>query len=535
MRQVVSLTSTYSSDEFGICSALFELGGLVVMHDASGCNSTYTTHDEPRWYDTDSMIYVSAISEVEAIMGDDEKLLRDLEETAGDLHPKFIAIIGAPIPYMIGTDLPAIAHLLEERTGIPAFGFPANGMNLYTKGISDALYALVDRFCLPAKDTENASETSDAPDLSAGRKKSLTGCSRKMNILGATPLDLPAKGCVPAIWAWAERFGFEKGASLSLETSLEEIVRAGEACVNLVVSYGGLAAARLLQKRFGTPYIVGIPFGTVFSEVLGRRLQEIYANAASRKDAENPLKEILRRAKDDRPSDSCENAASQKDRPSGSCENAASQKDRPSGSCENAASKKDRPSDSDEDAASKKDRPSDAGEDAASQAGRSSDSDENSISQKGSSSDSDENAASQKDRPFDSGGVSSYNNTVYSAVPRVSGDEPLLIIGESVFAASFAAAVELEQGIPTRVLCPVDTEDALLRPGDLRVESDDDLIGHLSKAKRIAADPLFRPLTPKTADFYDLPHTAFSGRIFEKTVPNRIAVPVREDFRKTPR
>ena len=465
MRQVVSLTSTYSSDEFGICSALFELGGLVVMHDASGCNSTYTTHDEPRWYDTDSMIYVSAISEVEAIMGDDEKLLRDLEETAGDLHPKFIAIIGAPIPYMIGTDLPAIARLLEERTGIPAFGFPANGMNLYTKGISDALYALVDRFCIPAKDTENASETSDAPDLSADRKKSLTGCSRKMNILGATPLDLPAKGCVPAIWAWAERFGFERGASLSLETSLEEIVRAGEACVNLVVSYGGLAAARLLQKRFGTPYVVGIPFGTVFSEVLGHRLQEIYANAASRKDAENPLKEILRRAQKDRPSDSVENAASQKDRPS----------------------------------------------------------------------DSVENAASQKDRPFDSGGVSSYYSNAYAVVPRVSGDESLLIIGESVFAASFAAAVELEQGIPTRVLCPVDTEDALLRPGDLRVESEDDLIGHLSKAKRIAADPLFRPLAPKTADFYDLPHTAFSGRIFEKTVPNRIAVPVREDFRKTPR
>ena len=41
------------------------------------------------------------------------------------------------------------------------------------------------------------------------------------------------------------------------------------------------------------------------------------------------------------------------------------------------------------------------------------------------------------------------------------------------------------------MLCPVDTEDALLRPGDLRVESEDDLIGHLSKAKRIAADPLF--------------------------------------------
>ena len=87
MKQVSGLISTYSSDEFGICSALFELGGMVVMHDASGCNSTYTTHDEPRWYDMDSMIFISAISESEAIMGDDDKFIGDLIETAEELHP----------------------------------------------------------------------------------------------------------------------------------------------------------------------------------------------------------------------------------------------------------------------------------------------------------------------------------------------------------------------------------------------------------------------------------------------------------------
>ncbi len=35
---------------------------------------------------------------------------------------------------------------------------------------------------------------------------------------------------------------------------LDDIIRAGEADVNLVVSYGGLEAARILQRRFGTPY-----------------------------------------------------------------------------------------------------------------------------------------------------------------------------------------------------------------------------------------------------------------------------------------
>ena len=47
--------SCYASDTAGVCSALFELGGMTVVHDASGCNSTYSTFDEPRWYNTESI------------------------------------------------------------------------------------------------------------------------------------------------------------------------------------------------------------------------------------------------------------------------------------------------------------------------------------------------------------------------------------------------------------------------------------------------------------------------------------------------
>ena len=34
MKQVARVLSTYSADLFGICSVLYELGGLVEMHDA---------------------------------------------------------------------------------------------------------------------------------------------------------------------------------------------------------------------------------------------------------------------------------------------------------------------------------------------------------------------------------------------------------------------------------------------------------------------------------------------------------------------
>ena len=36
----------------------------------------------------------------------------------------------------------------------------------------------------------------------------------------------------------------------------------------------------------------------------------------------------------------------------------------------------------------------------------------------------------------------------------------------------------------------------------------------LKDAKIIVADPLYRPICPKNSSFYELPHVAFSGRIY---------------------
>ena len=238
VKQTSRIISTYSSDTFGVCSALFELGGLVVMHDASGCNGTYTTHDEPRWFDMDSMVYISALTEMEAIMGDDEKLIADIAAAAEQLHPKFIAIVGTPIPTMVGFDFQAVAALIEERTGIPSFGFAATGMNTYVHGVSMALETLARHF------VADTGKKTDTPS---------------MNILGLTPLDFSLNGQAESIAQWAGEQGYEVLSSWAMGSSLEDIARAGEAHLNLVVSAGGLKAAKVLEKRFETPYLVGIP------------------------------------------------------------------------------------------------------------------------------------------------------------------------------------------------------------------------------------------------------------------------------------
>ena len=114
MRIVKRVLSTYSADNFGVCSALYELGGLVVMHDASGCNSTYNTHDEPRWYNMDSLVFISGLTEKNAIFGNDDKLISDLVTAAHEFHPRFIAVCGGPLPHIIGTDFRAVAKAISS-------------------------------------------------------------------------------------------------------------------------------------------------------------------------------------------------------------------------------------------------------------------------------------------------------------------------------------------------------------------------------------------------------------------------------------
>ena len=272
MKQTARIISTYSADVMGVCSALFELGGMTVMHDASGCNSTYTTHDEPRWYDMDSMVFISGLSEIEAIMGDDEKLIGDICDATSELHPEFIAIAGSPISAMTGFDYEAVAEVIELRTGIPAFGFPTTGMNTYIHGASMALAGIAKRFV-------------EEPENGSGDKDS--SAPYKVNILGLTPLDFSIVGMDRSIEHWLEDNGFEVVSKWAMGSSLDEIRRSAEADVDLVVSASGIGAAEVLYERFGIPYIVGVPVG---DQPAGQSPKVFLANML-KKYAENKRKE----------------------------------------------------------------------------------------------------------------------------------------------------------------------------------------------------------------------------------------------------
>ena len=291
MKQIASRISIYSADAFGVCSALYELGGLCVMHDASGCNSTYNTHDEPRWYDFDSMVYISGLSEMEAIMGDDQKFIDDIVYTAKELSPNFIAMAGTPIPTMIGTDFKAIANIIEKETNIPTFGFDTTGMHSYVSGAYKAFEALAKRF-LKRNDKESRGEQKESVDKE-GREHQNSRI--KVNILGVTPLDFSINKSVEAMVDLLKENNFEVISTWAMGSSLEYIKNAGDADVNLVVSYSGIGAAKYMYENLNIPYVVGTPFGKEFAKKVIEDLKEVkstkenkisYDNRKIDKDAE---------------------------------------------------------------------------------------------------------------------------------------------------------------------------------------------------------------------------------------------------------
>ncbi len=258
MRIVKRVLSTYSADNFGVCSALYELGGLVVMHDASGCNSTYNTHDEPRWYNMDSLVFISGLTEKNAIFGNDDKLISDLVTAAHEFHPRFIAVCGGPLPHIIGTDFRAVAKAVERQCGIPTFGFQTNGMDSYISGAGQALEALVSMM------PERRTDTNTGP--------------AKVNILGVTPLDFSMNGSVEELRKLLEREGFKVGSTWAMGDDLDHLLKSADASVNLVVSAVGLRAAAAMEKRFGIPYVIGLPAGKKVTE---RIVDELRRKAVS--------------------------------------------------------------------------------------------------------------------------------------------------------------------------------------------------------------------------------------------------------------
>ena len=238
MKSLLKHLSPFAPDQSGAVSALFDFGGLIVICDAGGCTGNICGFDEPRWFVRRSAVFSAGLRDMDAILGRDDKLVAKLQSAMDGSGLNFSAIIGTPVPAIIATDFKALKRMAEKRTGLPAITVPATGTRHYDRGASDAWLELFKTFA-----TEN-----------------LPVDPGTVGILGASPLDFPALDAGDLLSAALKQDGWKTVQCYGMGAGLDDVRAASAAAKNIVVSPAGFAAAKYLQKTFGTPYEVRCPW-----------------------------------------------------------------------------------------------------------------------------------------------------------------------------------------------------------------------------------------------------------------------------------
>lgn len=269
----------FAPDQSGAVSILYELGGMVVILDAGGCTGNICGFDEPRWSSDRSAIFSAGLRDMDAIMGRDKALVEKIAAAQERLQSKFIAIVGTPVPAVIGTDYQALRRMLQKKVSVPILCIETNGMKSFEYGAEKAYLALLAAFSLPREAEDNAGDAGKPTE--AGR----------IGVFGTFPITESG----PAERTWIEKGIAESlkegvllpvaedasAASVAEDTSvvsgadsvekrhplcfyghgasLADYRSASENVLNVVTSVPGLAAAKELKKRFGTEYRVQHP------------------------------------------------------------------------------------------------------------------------------------------------------------------------------------------------------------------------------------------------------------------------------------
>lgn len=236
MKGLRKYLSPFAPDQSGAAAVLCEFHGLIIILDAGGCAGNICGFDEPRWFDSRSAIFSAGLRDMDAILGRDDRLVEKIGKACEKLSAEFIAVIGTPVPAVIGTDYKALARMIEKKTGIPALTMDTDGTKLYDVGEKKTWKELFKKFSVER-------------EVETGR----------VGIIGATPLEFGGVYEEDFLKKYFLEKGFSKVICYGMGDGLEAVKEAALAEKNIVVSPSGIAAAKYLKQKFGTPYELFCP------------------------------------------------------------------------------------------------------------------------------------------------------------------------------------------------------------------------------------------------------------------------------------
>lgn len=271
MKGLRKYIAPFAPDQSGATAVFCELGGLVIILDAGGCAGNVCGFDEPRWFDSKSAIFSAGLRDMDAILGRDDKLVEKISKACEKIDGNFVAVIGTPVPAVIGTDYSALKRMIEKKTGFPTVTVDTGGMELYDDGVKKASLELFRTFA--GKGIFSGKST-----VAEGSRDILPGT---LGIIGATPMDVVETKEPDALKQYYQRKGWQQVFSYGMGAGLDTVEQAGRVEKNLVIAPAGLAAARYLEKKYGTPYEAEYPlpilpgFETLMEEIVRKERKKV--------------------------------------------------------------------------------------------------------------------------------------------------------------------------------------------------------------------------------------------------------------------
>lgn len=232
-------------------------GAIPILHSASGCagNFAWTQNGgsglQVGGYCGSLTTPSSNLQENDVVFGGEDRLREQIANTlkvmAGDLY----VVITGCVPEIIGDDIFAVVNDFRAE-GAPIIGAVTGGFrgNSYW-GYDLVLQALVRDYI----------------------EKKPAKVKGKVNLWGIVPFMDPFwRGNLEGVRHLLEQLGLEVNTFFTPADTLENIRRAGEAELNLVVSdVYGQGAASLFEERHGIPFItLPLPVGASASEAFLR-------------------------------------------------------------------------------------------------------------------------------------------------------------------------------------------------------------------------------------------------------------------------
>ena len=229
-------------DRMGIIWSLLAVQGAIVLeYGPAG-----TTHYSMGLYGGlglrfQNRMFTTHMSEDDVVMGDVTRLEDAIVELDKSYAPKVIFVVASSVTAVIGTDIKGVCRYMQNEVKAKLVAFEQGGFRGdYSIGLAETYKLLVRN--LPKKDVAQEAGVYNIIGASAWRYRMASDIWEVKSLLD-------------------EALGLSCNACLCYDTSVEELEDMGLAQVNIVLGNEGLAAAKYLQEKFGTPYVYAVPYG----------------------------------------------------------------------------------------------------------------------------------------------------------------------------------------------------------------------------------------------------------------------------------